>query len=155
MLTFIGLVCGVILGIPVGRHFFGVIGVILGSVIGGFLGAVAGSLPGRFAQEQLFREMQKSSNEELRGKLEAPNWTFCETLALLNLHLRGADVQLYLPRVVALLESDDSLQRLYARDALRLVYTSTAKRLDDFGYNPSASTEDCRKNVAKLREHSI
>jgi hypothetical protein len=100
----------------------------------------------------MFKEMQQSSNEQLKAKIEHPLWSFYNTLALLNLHVRGEDVQSYLPRVLSLLESDDSVTRLFGRDALALVFTPLAKQLQDLGYNPHASTEDCRAKAAQLRE---
>lgn len=136
----------------VGLRYFGIPYTIIGAAIGGLLGFIIGFLPGHFAREHMFREMQKSSNEELKAKLEHPLWSFYQTLALLNLHLRGEDVQPYLPRVLALLESEDSVTRLFGRDALALAYTPLAKQLHDLGYDPHASTEDCRVKAAQLRQ---
>lgn len=150
--TFCALFGGVFLGIAVCHPYFGIIGRSVGGVAGGILGFFIGFLLRWFSQEHMFREMQRSSNDELKAKLEQPLWSFYQTLALLNLHLRGEDVQPYLPRVIALLESNDHVTRIFGRDALALVFTPLAKEMHDFGYNPSASTEDCRNKVAKLRE---
>jgi hypothetical protein len=147
-----GFFFGIFLGISLGHRYFGTIGAILGAVVGGFLGIVLGLLPTHFGQEQMFREMQKSSNEQLKAKLEHPLWSFYQTLALLNLQARGEDVQLHLPRVLALLESDDRVTRLFGRDALALVFTPQAKQMRDLDYNPNASTEDCRAIVVLLRQ---
>ena len=136
----------------IGHLRFGVPGAIAGGVIGGVVGLAIGSLPRHLTQEFVFRKMQRSSNDELRAMLEHKLWAFNETLALLNLQVRGEDVQPYLPRVLSLLESEGSLERVFGRDALRLVFTPLAKQLDDFGYDPGGSTEDCRSAVAKLRE---
>ena len=152
VLALSGLFFGILFGIHVGHRYFGIIGAIVGAVVGGLLGFVLGYLPRHFAQEHMFREMQRSSNEQLKAKLEHSSWNFEQTLALLNLHLRNNDVQSYLPRILTLLESDHSLTRLFARDALRLVFTPLAVQMDSFNYNPHASTEDCRNKVAQLRE---
>lgn len=79
-------------------------------------------------------------------------WTFIQTLALLNLQVRGEEVQSYLPRVIALLEAGSRQTRLFGRDALRLAFTPLGVQLDAWGYDPDAPTDDCRSKVAKLRE---
>ncbi|HTR40147.1 MAG TPA: hypothetical protein VMH87_00845 [Pseudomonadales bacterium] len=152
VLAIFGFLFGIFFGILLGHRFFGIIGGMTGVVIGGLLGFILGFLPGYFGREHMFREMQRSSNEQLKAKIDHPLWSFYNTLALLNLQMRGEDVQAYLPRVLSLLESDDSVTRLFGRDALALVYTPLAKQLHDLGYNPYASTEDCRAKAAQLRE---
>jgi hypothetical protein len=150
VLSFSGLVMEILLGSAVGHAWLGVIGAIVGGIIGGVLGLFLGHLPGSLAQEQLFRSMQKKSNAELKAVIDEEEWTFIQTLALLNLHLRDEDVQGYLPRVITLLESDHWRTRLHARDALRFVCTPLAVRIED--YDPYASTEKCRRKVAVLHE---
>ena len=152
VLPLAGIVFGIIGGLSLGHRYFGVMGVIVGAISGAVVGIVVGSLPGYFMQEQLFREMQRSSNEELKAKLEHPMWSFYQTLALVNLQVRGDDVQPYLGRVLGLLESGDQVTRSFGRDALRLVFTPLAKQLDDLGYDPNVKVEECRTKVAKLRE---
>lgn len=150
-----GLCSGVLCGIIFGQRYFGFPGAIVGAVIGGFVGIVIGKLPSFFMQEHMFREMQKCTNDELKTKLKQQPWSFYQTLALLNLQLRGEDVQSYLPQVLALLESEDSKLRWFGRDALRLVFTHLAKQLDDFGYDPQGSLDDCRALVMRLRNKTI
>jgi hypothetical protein len=150
--AFCGLFGGMFFGIAICHPHFGIVGRSIGAVVGSILGFFLGLLPRHFAQEHMFREMQKSTNEQLKTKLELPGWNFYQTLALLNLHLRGEDVQPYLPRVLTLLESDDNFLRLFARDALRLVFTPLAVQMDGLNYDPHASTEDCRNKVVQLRE---
>jgi hypothetical protein len=151
VVTFLAMLSGIILGGVAGMRHFGVAGAVIGLLAGGFLGFLVGRLPDFLVQERLFREMQKSSNEQLKAKLEQPMWTFYQTLALLNLQLRGEDVQPYLPRILTLLESDESIIRVFARDALRLVFTPLGKQLDDLNYDPRSSASDCRVKIASLR----
>jgi hypothetical protein len=143
---------GIFIGIAICHPYFGIIGRSIGAVIGGISGFIVGLLPRHLMQERMFREMQKSSNEQLKAKIEHPLWSFYNTLALLNLHLRGEDVQSYLPRILSLLESNDNATRLFGRDALMLVFTPVGRQLHDLKYDPHASTEDCRAKVAQLRE---
>jgi len=147
-----GLFAGLVGGILLGLRHFGVIGGIVGALAGGYLGLTIGRVPDFLIDEWMFREMQKSSNDELRAKLERPGWDFIHTTALLNLQARGEDVESYRPRILTLLEADDSLKRLLARDALRWVFTPLAVKLEEFGYDPNASTSACRDKVAQLRE---
>lgn len=151
VLAIAGLCSGIFLGIIFGPRYFGSPGAIIGALVGGFVGIVIGKLPSFFMEEHMFRELQKCTNDELKSKLEQQPWTFYQTLALLNLQLRGEDVQSYLPRVLTLLESEDSKLRWFGRDALRLVFTPLAKQLDDLQYDPQRSHEDCRVLVTKLR----
>lgn len=152
LFAFFGFFVGALFGFSVGRHHFGIIGAIAGPLIGAILGFFIGCIPDFLAKEHMFKSMQRSSNDELRKILEHKMWTFYETLALLNLQIRGEAVEPYLRRILTLLESNDSMERLFARDALRLVFTPLAKQIDDFGYDPKAPAEDCRNKVAKLRE---
>ena len=85
----------------------------------------------------------------MKAVVDEKEWTFIQTLALLNLQLRGEEVQVYLPRVIALLESDNSRTRLFGRDALRWVFTKLAVQIND--YDPFASVEECRRKVSVLR----
>jgi hypothetical protein len=143
-----GAVLGIMLGFAAG-HAFGTMGAIVGGMVGGFSGLIVGYLPGYLSQEWLFKSMQKKSNAELKAVVDEKEWTFIQTLALLNLHLRGEDVQSCLPRIIVLLESDDPRTRLFGLDALRWVCTELAIRIED--YDPRASTEECRRQVALLR----
>jgi hypothetical protein len=149
-----GVVSGILLGSAVGRAWYGVVGAIAGGLLGGLIGLAICSLPKILFEEQMFRSMQRKSNTELKeviekGEFRKGEWTFIQTLALLNLQLRGEDVQSYLPRILTMLESDDWRVRLFGRDALRLVFTSQAVKIDD--YDPHASTEECQRKVAVLR----
>jgi len=148
VLTFGGLLFGILLGSATGHAWRGVIGAIAGGIGGGIIGLVIGRLPGFLVEDQLFKSMQKKSNAELKAVIDEEKWTFFQTLALLNLHLRGEDVQGYLPRVITLLASDNWQTRIFARDALRYVYTPLAVQIED--YDPYASTEECRRKVAVL-----
>jgi hypothetical protein len=151
----LGFFLGIYLGASLGHRFFGMIGGIICAIVGAISGVIIGTLPGHFLQESMFKEMQKSSNEQLKAKIDHPLWSFYNTLALLNLHLRGEDVQSHLPRVLSLLESEDNVTRLFGRDALMLVFTPLGRQLNDLKYDPRASTEDCREKIAKLREKTI
>ncbi len=48
-----------------------------------------------------------------------------------------------------MLESEDKLERIYGWDALRLVFTQDSESAS--GYDPRASTEDCRAKIASLK----
>lgn len=150
LIQFLASWAGIVWGGLAGYHHFGIWGGVLGVVVGGILGVVLGTIPNFLSQEAMFRRMQKSTNAELRAELEKPMWNLWQTLALLNLQLRGEDVQAYLPRVLALLESEDRLTRRFGRDALGLVFTPLAKQIKD--YDPDAPTEVCRLTIAELRK---
>ena len=155
LLVFVGFFIGIYCGIAVGLRCFGILGAIAGAVVGGFLGIALGSLPDHLMKERMFKTMQRASNDELKAMLEQKRWAFWQTLALLNLQVRGEDVEPYLQRILGLLESDDGMKRIFGRDALRLVFTDRAKLLDDCGYNPNASAENCRDKIAEFRAKVI
>lgn len=152
VLAIFGFFFGIYLGAALGHRFFGHLGAIIGFIVGGPLGFILGFLPGHFAREHMFRKIQKSSSEELKAELQHSHWNFWQTMALLQLEARGEDVQPYLPRVLALLESDVPVTRLFGRDALMLVFTPLGRQLHNLGFNPRASTEDCRNKAAQLRQ---
>ncbi len=154
VLAFAGLFAGALFGLKFGHRWFGIIGAIAGAVVGGLAGLVTGHLPNYLSLQHTFKDMQKRSNAELRDLIEKGEgskheWKFFQTLALLNLQARGEDVQSYLPRILTMLESEDWRTRLFGRDALRLVFTELAVKIDD--YNPRAATDECRRKVAVLR----
>jgi hypothetical protein len=148
LLNLLGFFLGIALGLWIGGRYYGVPGVVIGCVVGGIVGLIVGHLPEHLAYEWMFRSMRRKSNAELKAMIESGEWTFIQTLALLNLQIRGEDVQPYLPRVVALLEAEDRRTRLFGRDALRLVFTELALRIDD--YDPDGTTEACRRKAASL-----
>jgi hypothetical protein len=148
VLAFGGLILGVLVGFAVG-HAFGLIGTIAGGVLGGCVGYALGVLPGFLVEQSLFKDMQMKSNAELKAVVDEKNWTFLQTLALMNLAARDEDVKSYLPRVMDMLESDSARTRLFGWDALRLVYTGLAMQIDD--YDPHAPVEMCRNMTATLR----
>lgn len=155
VLALAGLCVGIFLGLFLGHRYLGAAGAFVGALVGGLVGIVVGNLPSFFMQECIFRDMQRCTNVELKSKLEQQPWSFYQTLALLNLQLRGEDVEPYLPRVLALLESEDSKMRWVGRDALRLVFTQLAKQLDDLGYDPQRPRDDCCLLVARLRDKLV
>jgi hypothetical protein len=97
----------------------------------------------------MFRNIQKSSTAELKECLDLGEWNFYQTMALLQLAARGEDVQPHLPRVLTMLESDQTLTRVYGWDALRIVFTELSQRIED--YNPRGSIDECRRKVGMLR----
>lgn len=155
VIIFSGFLLGIFFGTSLGHRFFGHIGAIIGALAGGLLGFIIGFLPRYFSQEHMFRAMQRRSNEQLKAMLEQPRWNFYQVLALLNLLARNEDVQPYLPRVLTRLESDDYFQRVFARDALRLVFTPQAVELDKLGYDPVKPVDDCRNKIAQLSEQLL
>lgn len=150
LIALLGSSAGSIIGYLAGSRYFGITGGIVGALPGGIIGLILGYLPQYFTNEWTFRKMQKSSNEELKVIVNSSLWTFNQTLALLNLQLRGENVESYLPRVITLLESKDLRSRYFARDALALVFTPLAKKMGVF--DPGAPEEVRRRQIASLRE---
>ena len=149
-IAFVGLCAGGLIGFRMGNHHFGILGAIIGILLGGFIGLTIGYLPNILVQEWMFREMRRSSNSKLRTIVEEQYWTFRQTLALLNLQLRGEDVQSYLPRVITLLESNDLRSQYFGRDALALVFAPLAEKIGR--YDPLAPEEARRRQIAMLRD---
>jgi len=149
LFALVGLLLGAIGGAIMGYRFLGFPGVFVGVPAGGFLGFALGRLPDFLMSECVFRQMQRRSNAELKAIVDQNQWMFSQTLALLNLQVRGEDVQSYLPRVISLLESDDRLTRRFGLDALRWVFTPEASKVRN--YDPNASTEECQACAAMLR----
>jgi len=138
------------LGLWVGLRYFGTIGVIASGVIGLVIGHVIGCLPDWISTRLFFRHIMQCSKEELRAMVAEDDWKFLHTMALLRLGAMGEEVRQEIPRIVAMLESDSKLTRIYGWDALRIVFTEESRVIED--YNPRGSTEDCRRKIAILKE---
>jgi hypothetical protein len=150
LLWFMMLVGGTVAGVVCGAHAFGVFGSIAGGVIGLVAGHVVGKLPDVLSTKWLLRKLWRSSNDELWRTVDLGFWNFTQTFALLTLAGRKQDVRTRLPRVIAMLEADDQLTRVYGWDALRLVFDNEAGAMGE--YDPRARTEACRSKVADLRK---
>jgi hypothetical protein len=140
---------GISLGYLVGIRFFGRAGGILCAIVGFFVGQVIARFIEQFVHRSMFKELEKSSNEQLWKIVSMSWWNFYQTIALLQLAKRGQDVRSRLPRIVDMLESNDRLTRIYGWDALRLVFTDLMAQVP--GYNPRGSVEECRRSAAELR----
>lgn len=133
-------------GIIFGLKHFGVIGAILGAALGGVCGIMPALLLEHFVHRSLFKEIQQSSSEKLWNNLDKGDWNFFHTMSLLQLAVRGEDIEKKLPRILQMLGSDTKSTRLYGWDAFRIVFTDKAKLIPD--YDPNETTEQCR---AKLK----
>jgi len=91
-----------------------------------------------------------SSKEELRAIVAADDWKFLHTMALLQLAALGEEVRKEIPRIVAMLESDSKLTRIYGWDALRIVFTEESRIIED--YNPRGSKEECQRKTTILKK---
>ena len=148
----VGRAAGLVAGACAGFKYFYTPGLFIGAALGFFVGHVVGYLPTWLGTQWMFRSIQKSSNAELQECLNRSEWNFYQTMALLQLAARKEDVQPYLPRILAMLESETTLTRVYGWDALRIVFTELSQRVED--YNPRASIEECRRMVAMLRSET-
>jgi len=139
----------VAVGLALGLRYFGPAGLIVGGIIGFLVGHVVGCLPDRVSTKMFFRELERSSNAELRSMVAADDWNFQHTMALLHLAARNEDVHGELPRIIGMLESDSRLTRVYGWDALRIVFNKETEIIGD--YNPRESAEECRSKAARLK----
>ncbi|HWN97506.1 MAG TPA: hypothetical protein VNT99_20925 [Methylomirabilota bacterium] len=146
-----GRVAGLIIGACVGLKYFQIAGLAIGAVVGFLLGHIVGYLPTWLGTRWMFRSIEKSATAELKDSLDQGEWNFWQTMTLLQLAARKENVQPYLPRILAMLESDETLTRVYGWDALRLVFTELSQRIDD--YEPRARVEECRRKAALLHEY--
>lgn len=105
--------------------------------------------PARLVHKALFKELERSSTSKLWEIAGEDEWNFRNSLALLNLSVRGEDVKPVLPRIISMLESDSTLTRRFGWDALRLVYNDETNAIGD--YDPLESLEECRRKIAVLK----
>lgn len=142
-------IAGGIAGIALGSDWFGRGGAIAGGIIGVVVGHVVGVVPNVLSTKLFFRNLARSSNEELWKIVNEDFWAFCQTMALLQLAARGQNVRTQLPRIMKMLESDKELERVYGWDALRIVFPAETEMAA--GYDPRTAPEDCRNRVARLK----
>ena len=147
---FLGIVIGGGLMASIGWKFFGLGGAVLGGLLGAYLGGALALIPERWAGKAFFKDIEESSTERLWEIVNHQGeWNFYHTLALLHLAGRGEDVQPKLPHILTMLESVEELERVYGWDALRLVFTEEAKKLE--GYAPRATAEECQEKLNHYR----
>lgn len=150
LLFLVGVFIGGILMANIGWKFFGLVGAVLGGLLGAYLGGVLALIPERWAGKAFFKDIEESSTERLWEIVNRQEeWNFYHTMALLHLAGRGEDVQPKLPHILTMLESAEMLERVYGWDALRLVFTEEAKKLE--GYAPRATAEECQEKLNHYR----
>jgi hypothetical protein len=149
VLHLVGGAVGLIAGAFFGFKHFHILGLIVGAVLGFLVGHAIGYLPTWLGTRWMFRSIEKSTTAELRGSLERGEWNFYQTMALLQLAVRKEDVQPYLPRILLMLESNETLTRVYGWDAFRIVFTELSQRIED--YDPRGTVDECRRKAALLR----
>ena len=66
----VGIVIGLICGIFVGKSYFGWFGIVFGGLLGVILGLIFGKIPFWVGSFYLHRELQRSSTETLKQRLE-------------------------------------------------------------------------------------
>jgi hypothetical protein len=95
------------------------------------------------------RKVKNASDEELWQMVDREPWHFKSTIALLQLAVRGCDIDRVLPRVVQMLGSDDYAQRAAACEVLDWVFIDEYRAIG--GDKSGDSYDDCRANAAKLQ----
>ena len=148
VLHWAGMILALAAGGTLGFRWFEAVGAIVGCVVGLIVGSLVGSIPDWVATKSLFKELEKSSDDELKEILAKDEWNFYQTMALLNLAARGEDPRSYLPRIGSMLQSDVQLERVYGWDALRLVFPPETEQIGD--YDPKEPVRLCRVKVRRL-----
>src|SRR5262245_12541952 len=120
---------GLVVGASVGFKYFHIVGLVVGAMVGFLVGHILGYLPTWLRTQWMFRSIERSTNAALKDCLKCGEWNFYQTMALLQLAARKEDVQPYLPRIVLMLESEETLTRVYGWDALRIVFTGLSQRI--------------------------
>jgi hypothetical protein len=121
---------------------------LIGGAVGFFAGMFLAALPEELGYTMIMRKIERSSIAQLRAMLAAGEWNLFHTMALLQLAARCEDVKPDLPRILAMLESESLRERLFGQDALRLVYTDLAEKID---YDANEPTPLCREKITRLR----
>lgn len=152
LLTIIFTIAGVLLGVGFGRAY-GPFGGMIGAAVGGLLGGWLGRIPAKRRLRNTRKGLAKFTLEELREQLYRPalvphRWP--PNLLLMELQIRGEDLNKHVELVLSMLEADPPWQRAFGYGALLSAYPRLAQGLK--GYRPSASVEECRTKVAQLRK---
>lgn len=148
VLKWIGAAGGFAGGLILASRWFGFPGDLIGGLVGLVAGLFIASMPEYLTWRYYLRKFERISVPELRAFVDDPQWNLLSTMALLQLDVRGEDIQRDLPRILTMLESDSVRERLFAQDALRWVYTELAMQS---AYNAEESTALCRTKIACLR----
>jgi hypothetical protein len=131
-----------------GSWAFGVIGGLLGFIVGAFVGCICGYVLVAAILHWSTRDVRSKTTEELR-ELILSGKTFTPNFVLLELASRGEDIEIYLPRILDMLVTENPDIRRLWWVALVSAFPEQADRLPD--YRPAAPLETCRKVVGDIR----
>jgi len=148
LLKWVGGGAGLTAGCVLGFKWLGVLGSLIGGTVGFCAGIFLITVPEELGFSMIMRKIERSPITQLRAMIAEGEWNLFHTMALLQLAARGEDVQSDLPRVLAMLESESFRERMFGRDAFRLVYTELAEKTD---YDPNEPAQVCREKIARLR----
>ena len=148
VLPICGLGAGLLAGYEVGSRFGPVPGIV-GASLGGALGFLCGRFSLPVTMSWLGRDpLKRKTVEQLRRMLQHPEFRNA-TDVLLELGTRGENLAQELPLVVDRLGSPRREVRCQAWHALRVVYPSRAKLLDDFRVDDGPA--ECKEKADTLR----
>jgi len=145
----------VLLGLITGFHFghrYGLVGGFAGALIGGYLGFVAGKLPFSLSSWFVFHQLRRKSAAELWSDLQDDTYLM-PNMVLRELRRRGEPMSTGLNLVLAMLESEDRLQRLRGYAAFLSNFPEMSERL--LNYSPDSTGTERRGAVNNLRSSLI
>ena len=90
---------------------------------------------------------KKKSRQELLGMVQSKNWRF-HRVAIKELQRRGEDTTVYIPQFVALLVSENKIERAAAHLTLQDCFPSIAMEIK--GYTGTADLSLCRTKANPL-----
>lgn len=153
LLCLLILVLATCLGLAFGKEYGGTIGAIVGCLMAGAAGYILCVLISRQQTRILVKSVRKEyadrTTQELRDILHGGN-TLTPNLILMELRLRGDNIDRDIYPVLRMLESDHHQIRVLGYAALRTAYFYLKTFICD--YSPGNRVDKCRSQVADLRE---
>lgn len=139
----VGVGLGLGLGQPRGAPW-----AVIAPASGALLGVLLWWLLAREVRRRALRALAPRTLEELEDALVEPHLALRPELVLIELAARGRDLEVYKPKVLAMLRAESVSARALGLAALRSSWPQTASRLR--GYRPDATPAERLRALAEL-----
>ena len=148
LFSFCGSCAGIVYGAVLGFSHFGSAGAVLGGIIGLFLGYIVGRIPLGIASMLLGRNLNKTSTEQLKSRIQ--DEFYITHILIAELAKRGENVEQFFPHVIELLRSSEKDKVRHGIQNLQIWFPRMANSVTRYDFSTNA--EEFRAAVNELSQ---